>query len=128
MNLAYKHLESKLKIGEFTITQWAGFFVGVMAALIWAMYLSPFGAYITLVTSVYLGGLPAGAAFLASVSDLDLWLHLKALVRHRRMIGRYVSGPGVSVSGYVLTADRSEGLVAASVSSHDDLDLAELWH
>lgn len=128
MNVAYKHLESKLKIGEFTITQWAGFFVGVMAALMWVMYLSPFGAYITLVTSVYLGGLPAGAAFLASVSDFDLWLHLKALVRHRRMIGRYVPGPGAAVGGYVLTADRSEILAAAAVSPDDDLDLAELWH
>ena len=127
MNVAYKHLESRLKIGEFTVIQWAGFFAGVMAALMWAMYLSPFGAYVTLITSVYLGGVPAGAAFLASISDFDLWLHLKAVVRHRRMVGRYVPGAGQVAGGYVLIADTSEQLVSAAQAPDPDLDLAELW-
>ncbi len=128
MNVAYKHLENRLRIGEFTVLQWTGFFCGAMAALLWGMYLSPFGAYITIVTAVYIGGVPIAAAFLAGVTSFDLWLHIKALSRHRRAVGRYVPGPGHDAHGYVLTADDQDARDTAEHDSIPDLDLASLWH
>src|SRR4051812_28021623 len=96
-----------------------------MAALLWGMYLSPFGAYLTLISAVYIGGIPIAAAFLAGVTSFNVWLHLKALSRHRRALGRYVPGPGHSASGYVVTADERE---AAALTSTPDLDIESLWH
>src|SRR3954452_1842742 len=100
-NVAYKHLEQRLRIGEFTLLQWAGFLAGLLAALAWGQYLSPFGSYATLFTAVYIGGIPVGVAFLASVTDFALWLHIGGLSRHRRAAGRSVPGPGQSARGYV---------------------------
>jgi hypothetical protein len=128
MNVAYKHLENRLRIGEFTVLQWTGFFSGAMAALLWGMYLSPFGAYATIVTAVYIGGVPIAAAFLAGVTSFDLWLHLKALSRHRRAVGRYVPGPGHDARGYVLTVDDHDARDTAERTSIPDLDLESLWH
>lgn len=125
-NLAYKHLESKLKIGELTVVQWAGFFTGVMLAIAWAMYVSPFGAYITLITAIYLGGIPAAAAFLASVSDFDVWLHLRAMAAWRRATGRFQPGPGDSAHGYVLTTDERDSDDVA-IADFIHLDLTTLW-
>ena len=121
MHLAYKHLEQRLRIGEFTVLQWAGFIAGVVLALFWATFLSPFGTYVTLFSAVYLGGIPAAAAF-------DLWLHIKALSRHRRAVGRYVAGPGRSARGYVITADPAQRADGGSLPETPDLDLDALWH
>ena len=128
MNVAYKHLENKLKIGEFTLLQWAGLFLGVMAALVWGMYLSPLGAYLTLTTSVYIGGIPIAAAFLAGITSFDLWLHLKAMARHRRAGGRYIPGPGHSAHGYALTSAERDEREATALIATPDLDLQSLWH
>src|SRR5690242_18615755 len=104
-NLAYKHLESKLKIGELTVLQWTGLFAGVMAALGWGMYLSPFGTYLTLISAVYVAGVPAAAAFLASVTEFDLWLHLRAMAAWQRAGGRFQPGGGSTAPGYRLTSE-----------------------
>jgi len=125
MNLAYKHLESKLKIAELTILQWGGLLIGVMAGLMWGMYLSPFGAYLTLFSAIYLAGVPAAAAFLANISSFDLWLHVKALVRHRRSPGRFVPGPGAAARGYCVTPDI--GGTPADEAASKTLDISELW-
>ena len=125
MNVAYKHLESKLRIAELTVGQWAGVFCGVMLALGWGMYLSPLGPYPTLISAVYLAGLPACVAFLAGLSEFDLWLHVRALVRHRRSPGRYVPGPGHSARGYLVLADQRR--TGAQVADGPDLDLEALW-
>ena len=128
MHLAYKHLEQRLRIGEFTVLQWAGFIAGVVLALFWATFVSPFGTYVTLFSAVYLGGIPAAAAFLAGVTEFDLWLHIKALSRHRRAVGRYVAGPGRSARGYVISADRARRADGGSLPETPDLDLDALWH
>jgi hypothetical protein len=127
VNPAYKHLESKLRIGEFTLLQWAGLFLGFMAAVTWGLYISPLGGRLTLVTSIYIGGVPAGAAFLASVAEIDIGLHLRALVRHRRRVGRYAPGPGSGARGYVLRADARDERDADRHLHTPDLDLNELW-
>jgi hypothetical protein len=124
MNAAYKHLETRLRIGELTLGQWAGIVLGLAAAIGWGMYLSPFGAYLSLFTSVYIGGIPVMAAWVASQSDFDLWRHLVAAVRWRRGNHVHLPGGGSSATGYAVVAAPPR---VASNAAGPDLDLEALW-
>lgn len=125
IHVAYKHLDSKLKFGDLTVGQWLGIALGILVGVGWGMYVCPFGTYLTLASSVYIGALPAGAAMLASVSEFDLMLLVRAMVRWRRRDGRYAAGPGESVRGYVVVpAPVSESRARDDVP---EIDLAALW-
>lgn len=125
MNSAYKHLETKLKLGELTLGQWAGIVAGLAAAIGWGMYLSPFNAYVSLFTAVYLGGIPVMAAWVASQADFDLWQHLAAAARWRRRSHVFVPGAGLTATGYAVAASPAR---AASEAASPDLDLEALWN
>jgi hypothetical protein len=126
IHAAYKHLDSKLRIAELTIGQWAGVVLGVLVALLWGSYVSPFGTFLTLVSSIYLGALPAGAAMLASVSEFDLGVLIRSAIAWRRRDGRMLPGPGASARGYVVRADH-EHERANRDQQAPELDLATLW-
>jgi hypothetical protein len=123
MNVAFKHLESKLRFGDLTIGQWAGILGGLLFAFVFASYLSPFGGMAGVILGVYLGAIPASAAFFASVSEFDLWGLLAAAVRWYRRDGRHVPGAGESARGYALLADELDELEPGAI----DLDLEALW-
>lgn len=126
MNAAYKHLESKLKIGEFTIGQWAGVVLGVALMLAWGLYISPFGSSITIATSVYVGGIPIVAAVLVSYAEVNVLKLVLDCARWRRSPARYMPGSGEPTPGYVITPD----LQAAQQSARSQipaLDLEKLW-
>ena len=126
MNVAYKHLDSKLRIAELTLGQWAGVVVGLLIAVVFAFQLHPFGTSLTLITAVYLGGLPVCAAFMASLSDFDLWLLVRSCVRWRRADGRYRPGAGAVTHGYRLSESMNE-LLRAERARSAQLDLRALW-
>ena len=114
MNVAFKHLEAKLRFGELTVGQWAAILGGVLFALVFAQYLSPVRrARRRSMLGVYLGAIPASAAFFASLSEFDLWGLLAAALRWRRSPGRYVPGGGETARGYVLLADGARRDAAA---------------
>jgi len=125
MNTAYKHLEAKLRFGELTVGQWAGVLGGVLFALAFAQYLSPISGMWGVVLGVYLGAIPASAAFLASLSDFDLAGLIAAAIRRRRRPGRHLPGSGTAAQGYLLlrAADR------LPVDAHGETqpDLEALW-
>jgi|SRR5665213_273009 len=100
MNPAYKHIRARLRFGELTIPQIIGLFCGLMGGLVFALYISPFGAYLTLFISIYIASIPMGAVLLASTTEFDLWLYLRARVRNRLTDGQYLPGPGASFKGY----------------------------
>lgn len=125
MNTAYKHLETRLRIGELTLGQWAGIIAGLVAAIGWGMYLSPFGPYVSLFSAVYIGGIPVMAAWVASQADFDLWQHLAAAARFRRRSHVFLPGAGSSATGYAVVAAPAR---AASNAAAPDLDLEALWH
>ena len=126
MNVAYKHLDAKLRISELTIGQWLGLFVATMGAILYATYFSPFGTALTLATAVYVGGLPVAVIIVASFSEFDLWQLVRSAARWRRLDARYLPGPGTASAGYRLT----EALEDSRRAERDriaQLDLASLW-
>ena len=77
-----------------------------------------------LVLGVYLGAIPAAAAFYASLSEFDLWGLLVAAARWRREDGRYLPGPGTGVTGYVAVCQTADTADGGGLST---LDPALLW-
>ena len=128
MNVAYKHLDTKLRIADMTIGQWMGVGLGLAVAIGWGFYLQPpLGPTLTAVTAVYLGALPAGAALLASMSEFDLLLMVRSAIRWRRHEGRFIPGPGNPVSGYVLRDPEPEETAGKTRERAPELDPASLW-
>jgi hypothetical protein len=105
--------------------QWLGVLGGFGLAIGWGMYVSPFGSYVTLVSAIYLGGIPAAAAFLASVTEFDLWLLVSCAWRWRRSMACYLPGPGEVPHGYIVHAD--ERHQRARRPTAPELDLRTLW-
>jgi hypothetical protein len=108
MNVAFKHLEAKLRFGDLSIAQWASVLGGVLGALAFTQYLSPFGGTLGLIAGVYLGAIPASAAFLASVTEFDLAGTARAALRWRRTRGRYLPGGGQAALGYAVAGDQRD--------------------
>jgi hypothetical protein len=122
---AYKHLESKLRIGELTLGQWAGALAGLGVMIAWGFYLSPMGATLTVISAVYLGGLPIALALVAGYTELDLVLLLCCAARWQRTGGIYLPGPGIRARGYVITPDPRAPRRAGQ--RPPALDLEGLW-
>ena len=129
MNVAYKHLDTKLRIAELTVGQWVGVLGGLAIAILWATKLSPFGGYATLISAIYLGAVPAGAVVLAGYTEFDLWLLVRSALGWRRLDGRFAPGAGEAVRGYVLRdeEDDERGPAAAARPRVTELDLKSLW-
>jgi hypothetical protein len=127
MNPAYKHVTDRLRIAaELTTAQVAGLLGGVVAGLVFALYISPFGAYVTLCLSIYIACIPAGTVLLATSTEFDLTLYIKACIEERTTDGRYTAGAGQQSSGYEIEGDETPGRLAV----HDGdgrLDLEALW-
>jgi hypothetical protein len=123
IHVAYKHLDSKLKIADLTLGQWAGIALGVALAIVWGLYVSPLGTYLTFVSAVYIGALPAGASMLASLSEFDLLLLVRSMLAWRRNEGRFVPGAGSTLQGYVVEQEERD----ADDADTPELDLAALW-
>jgi hypothetical protein len=125
MNVAFKHLEAKLRFGELTIGQWTAVVAGVLVGLAVAQYLSPVGGVWGMVLGIYIGAVPASAAFFASLSEFDLGGLLVAALRRRRQPGRYLPGGGDGAQGYRLVADHEPG--AGARTGGDELNPEALW-
>src|SRR3954447_4122317 len=125
MNVAFKHLEAKLRFGELTIGQWTTVVSGLLFGLLFAQYLSPVGGVWGMVLGIYLGAVPACAAFFASLSEFDLGGLLAAALRRRRQPARYLPGSGSAAHGYRLVADRER--TGTTPAGSEELDLEALW-
>jgi hypothetical protein len=125
MNVAYKHLDARLRIAELSIGQWTVAVLGVMIAAAWVQ-LSPFGTFVSLFMAVYFASLPIGGAFFASYTDFDLMLFARSALAWRRCDGRVIAGPGTRATGYVVV-DESDDESRAAESEDASPDLSRLW-
>jgi hypothetical protein len=126
MHPAYKHLTDRLKIAELTVPQIAGLFAGLMCGLVFALYLSPFSPYLTLCLSIYIASVPAGTVLLATSTEFDLWLYVRACVGEHSSCGRFTAGPGSMCVGYSIIADE-RGERRSPRNSDGSIDLGNLW-
>jgi hypothetical protein len=125
MNVAYKHLNAKLKIGEFTVGQWSVVFFGAIVMLLWGFYLSPLSGYLTMITAVYLGGLPIALAIIANYAEFNLWRFARSAWAWSVADGRYPPGPGSVTHGYRIMPDPRQRGGEHEITPFPDL--AELW-
>jgi len=126
MNPAYKHLTDRLRIGELTVPQIIGVFCGLMAGLVFALYLSPFSPYLTLCLAIYITCIPAGVVLLASSTEFDAWLYVRARIAESVTDGRYEAGPGAALTGYSIEADDTPDRLAGTRELQPP-DLGALW-
>ncbi len=126
MHPAYKHLTDRLRIAELTVPQIAGLFGGLMCGLMFALYLSPFSPYLTLCLSIYIASIPAGTVLLATSTEFDLWLYVRACVGEQLSDGRYAAGPGERLTGYVIEPDPLAGRLHTG-QDMEPVDLGALW-
>jgi hypothetical protein len=126
INPTYKHISDKLRFGDLTVAQLIALFCGLMGGLVFALYVSPFGPYLTLFVSIYVASVPVGAVLLATSTEFDLWLYVKACVGELMSDGRYMAGPGSDFTGYVIEPDE---LAGSLVGERDGgrTELGELW-
>jgi hypothetical protein len=125
VNLAYKHLNAKERVGELTWGQWAVVFCGVLVMVVWGFWLSPLSPYLSIVTAVYLGGLPVALALLATYAEFDVWRFAKSAHRWSLARSRYAAGPGPDTPGYVIAPDPR--FASGSDRASGPLDVEALW-
>jgi hypothetical protein len=127
MNPTYKNLETKMRISGLTLGQWVQLVVCGFAALLFALYLSPFRVGPTLAVSVLLGGLPIAVSYGLSGADFSATELASSVWRWARRAKRYQAGPGAGITGYQVDHPPPEPRAERSMNGHATLDLETLW-
>jgi hypothetical protein len=104
-NVTYKHLEGRTVVGQFTLGQWVQLLAGMVAALVFGIYLSPLPAMPTIFLACLLPGLPLAASYGAMGLEFSLGQGARAAWRFWRHPRRYLPGPGGSARGYLVEPD-----------------------
>ena len=100
----YKHLDAKLRLGAFTLGQWAQIAVAGALAALFALYLSPLPPRATIFVSILGAGLPVATSYGAMGLEFSLASLVVSAWRYWRRPRRYLPGPGRSAVGYVVDA------------------------
>jgi hypothetical protein len=101
----YKHLEAKLRLGAFSIEQWAQIAVAGVAAALFGGYLSPLPPQATIFVSIVGAGLPVAISYGAMGLEFSVVQLIRAGWRYRREPRRFLAGPGKHVTGYRVLAE-----------------------
>lgn len=124
---SYKHLDARMKIGgELTFGQLAMLGTGAIVALLYMTYLHPWNLAFTLMTGIWLGGLPILFQLMASAAGISVSVLIGSAWSWWREPGLYTPGPG-EVRGYVITADPLERQVRDLEQQVAEVDLEALW-
>lgn len=130
ITLAYKHLESKLRIGEFTLMQWAIIVASALLGLLWGFKLSPLPHWLTMFTAIYIAGIPVAVVFIASLMEFQANVMVGAVVSFWRAQKHYLPGGGTTAQGYWIDVDEeadSPRRTHAQPETVVPLNLEELW-
>lgn len=89
----YKHLQDPEQIlWGLTLRQLAAVLLGVLAAIVFASWLSPLPTQLTLIFTIVIAGLPVVLSTVASSGDLAPWSAVRAVWRWFRSPRSYVPG------------------------------------
>lgn len=105
VNPTYKHLESKLRLGLFSLGQWTQVLAALVSAILFGVYVSPLPAAPTIFLSVLVAGLPLALSYGAMGLEFSVVQFAKAAWRFWRTPRRYLPGPGETFMGYLVEAD-----------------------
>jgi hypothetical protein len=108
----YKHLEAHLRIGAFSLGQWAQITVAAVAAALFGGYVSPLPTQATIFVSVVVAGLPVALSYGAMGLEFSVADFARAGWRYLREPRSFVPGAGAPTPGYVLRRDTASSPAA----------------
>jgi hypothetical protein len=114
----YKHLEAKLRLGSFSPGQWAQITAAGAAAAVFAMYVSPLPASVTIFVSIVGAGLPVALAYGAMGLEFSVAEFAAAAWRYWREPRRYLPGGGQLPRGYTVRGEPAHELAPATPHPH----------
>jgi hypothetical protein len=122
----YKHLEARLRLGAFSLGQWAQITTAGVTAALFGGYVSPFPTQVTLFVSIVGAGLPVAVSYGAMGLEFSVAQIARAGWRYWRQPRRFLAGPGEPTAGYAVVADRvhHQGTQAADPATSEG---AVLW-
>lgn len=100
----YKHLEARLRLGPFSVGQWAQVLAGGVLAALFGGYLSPLPPGPTIFVSIVGAGLPVAVSYGAMGLEFSVGRFARAAWRYWRDPRRFLPGPGSTTKGYVVQA------------------------
>ena len=100
----YKHLEAKLRLGAFSLGQWAQITAAGVAAALFGGYVSPLPTQMTIFVSIVAAGFPIAVSYGAMGLEFSVAQFTRAGWRYWREPRRFLAGGGPSV-GYIVLAD-----------------------
>ena len=109
----YKHLEAKLRLGAFSLGQWAQITIAAAGAAIFGGYVSPFPLQVTIFVSIVGAGLPVAISYGAMGLEFSVAQFVRAGWRYWRQPRRFLAGAGQETSGYAVLPE----LVATSAQA-----------
>ena len=101
----YKHLEARLRLGAFSLGQWAQITAAGAAAAVFGGYLSPFSTQVTIFVSIVGAGLPVAISYGAMGLEFSVAEFVRAGWRYWHQPRRFLAGRGEPTIGYVVLAD-----------------------
>ena len=104
-HVTYKHLEARLRLGSFSLGQWAQISAAGALAAIFGVYVSPFPASVTMFASIVGAGLPIALSYGAMGLEFSVGQLVVAGWRYWREPRSYLPGPGKHAVGYLVQAE-----------------------
>ena len=121
----YKHLEARLRLGAFSIGQWAQITTAAVAAAVFGGYVSPLPTQATIFVSIVGAGLPVALSYGAMGLEFSVAQFARATWRYWRQPRRFLAGAGHRATGYVVLADPVTAPTQAGADPHSHGEL--LW-
>jgi hypothetical protein len=101
----YKHLEARLRLGAFSLGQWAQITAAGVSAAVFGGYISPLPTQATIFVSIVCAGLPVALSYGAMGLEFSVSQFVRAAWRYWREPRRFLAGGGQPSGGYVVLAD-----------------------
>ena len=104
-HVTYKHLEARLRLGSFSLVQWAQISAAGALAAVFGVYVSPFPASLTMFISIVGAGLPIALSYGAMGLEFSVAQLTGAAWRYWHEPRSYLPGPGEQTVGYRVQAE-----------------------
>jgi hypothetical protein len=109
----YKYLETKLRLGPFSLGQWAQISTAGVAAAVFGAYVSPLPMQATIFVSIVGAGLPVALSYGAMGLEFSVAQFARAAWRYWHEPRRFLAGAGHPTSGYVVLATAAPADIGA---------------